>query len=182
MENASKHFWDELRSATLLFQPNTGTRTITLQHNWTQQLPKCHERCPKAGRLILNQHQADKHTQVGFTRVTAMAEAQPDRCLFDYRTLSTKLIKKLREIVWHLIWVSICRHSSAIFKGLIIYLEPCKPKELPLNLYNPVWKGLWTCNSHTCQKVAKKLELPLCLSSLSGQHKLGPVSEGENHH
>lgn len=182
MENASKHF--EMSSVVLhlyfsLTQGQEPSPYSTTEHS-------CYPSAMKGAlRLADSSWTSTRQTS---THRWASQELQPwqkhsqTRCLFDYRTLITKLIKKLREIVWHLIWVGICRHSSAIFKGLIIYLEPCKPKELPLNLYNPVWKGLWICNSHTCQKVAKKLELPLCLSSLSGQHKLGPVSEGENHH
>lgn len=71
--------------------------------------------------------------QRGFTRLTAMAEAQPARCFLDYHTVITKLIKKLREIVWHFIWVAICRlyHSFAVFRALIIHWEPQKTEELP---------------------------------------------------
>lgn len=78
--------------------------------------------------------------QGGFTRCTAMAEAQPGRCFLDYHTVITKLIKKLGEIVWHLIRTGVCRlyHFFAIFKALIIHWEPHKTEELPLNLTNPL--------------------------------------------
>lgn len=102
MEKASKRF----ETSSVLLHLGFSL-THWQEQNRAPQVPKCHERCAKAGRLIrrsrslfLNRHKRDKHAQWGFTRVRAMAEAQPARCFLDYHTVITKLIKKLREIVW----------------------------------------------------------------------------------